>query len=140
MSYFKKHVKKIFPFPVIGCSGIHNGARCVLHPGPQAIGGVGTVRVENVTPTSFTFDVVSKGYFDPPGSTITFSTHESHGEVYLQQHAVADGAGIASNIIGPELAEITWESQAANLSRNRNGTYICQTSIWDEISGTVGAC
>jgi hypothetical protein len=86
--------------------------------------------------TVFTFTVTSSGYFDPKGSTITFSTGESNGQTYLQQKANAPGG----NPLAPPIAEITWEEQAQNLSNAVGGSYICQTSIWDDIAGTDGAC
>lgn len=136
MAYFKTHLKDVFPFPVDGNSTIKNGESLVLHAGHSWDGGVGTVKVSDVTSTSFKFTVTSNNYFDPRGSTITFSTGQSGGNIYLQQKANAPGG----NPLAPPIAEITWEGQAQKLSNGVGGSYICYTSIWDEIAGTVGAC
>ena len=73
------------------------------------------MQVGDVTSTSFAFNVTSHDYFDPAGSQITFSTCESSGDVFLQQHGSAPNAGFLSNLIAPTVARGTWDSQAANL-------------------------
>jgi RHS repeat-associated protein len=136
MTFLKNNVASIFPFPITGGKTIRNGEALTLHPAPSAFKGVGKVSVGNVTSTSFTFTVTSNGYFDNKGSTITFSTGEQNGQVYLQQHANAPGE---TPLVTP-IAQDTWEEQAQNLSNTLHGSYICQTSILDMIAGTVGDC
>lgn len=64
---------------------------------------------------SVKFTVVSSGYFDDPGSTITFSIYSRNGCIYLRQHA----HGMNHNWIPAEAFAIgawgTWARQAQNL-------------------------
>lgn len=128
MGIFQDHFKQVFPFPISNCSSLANGTICELHPAPciWPIHGCGWVKVGDVTPTSFNFTVIKEGYFDPPGSVITFSTFESGSsdasscgdggsEIYLQQHGYAPGNHGWLNILAPTLARQTWNSQAENL-------------------------
>lgn len=121
---------KIFPFPVSGCKSLYDGVRCTLAPGPSLLHGVGTVLVENVTPTSFSFSVVSKHYFDPPGSTITFSTSASGGDLYLTQCANAPKANWFFNAVAPPIARIDWEAQAVNLNHALGLTEPGYMQVW----------
>ncbi|MDN4640372.1 DUF6531 domain-containing protein [Agreia sp. PsM10] len=116
MDIFKAHPGEIFPFPVSGCPTFSEGAVCTLQALPVA-DGRGDVRV-STTPTSVTFTVVSDGYFDLPGSTVTFQTvANDDGTVSLQQ--IAQGRtrdlaiGIGFNVSTPSFS--TWRDQAANL-------------------------
>jgi hypothetical protein len=74
--------------------------------------------VVSVTPgrTSFTFTVVSNGYFDAPGSQITFSLSQSRGDLYLTQHAEAKHSKIAVQVMGAlQYTRSVWLEQAHNL-------------------------
>jgi RHS repeat-associated protein len=130
MSNMKKYVLDVFPFPITGCgSSLVDGATCKLHASdidgtPINIGapncfaqGCGTVRVEDWSPTSFNFTVVSHGYFDAPGAQITFTTYQQSGEVYLQQHGDAPTTNGLKGLIAEHIAEdIAWPQQARNLT------------------------
>lgn len=83
MRYFQEHPQKIFPFGLSGATKIKQGEKINLQ---IPLYGNAPVEVTNVTPTSFTFTTLP-GHFDPPGSTITFSVHESGGHLYLEQTA-----------------------------------------------------
>jgi len=92
-----------------------------------------------VTSTSLKFTVTSKGYFDPPGSTISFSTSESGGQVYLQQTANAPDAGTLSNVVAPPVAKNTWANQASNLQNAVLGGSTCNdNAFWQVVSGITG--
>jgi hypothetical protein len=121
MAVFQQNVHQVFPFPISGpgCT-IANGATCILHPEPGWMEGSGRVMVGDVSATSFAFTVTGNGYFDPPGSQITFSTYNAIGssgtcDTFLQQHGDAPNANALSNLIGPWLARSTWNQQAQNL-------------------------
>ncbi|GAA1216376.1 hypothetical protein GCM10009655_14590 [Rhodoglobus aureus] len=67
--------------------------------------------------TSVTFTVTSNGYFDAPGSKITFSTFKENGTVFLQQEAGALGADFwVARGVNFGFAHDNWELQANNLS------------------------
>lgn len=127
MDLFKSNPTAIFPFPVTGCSVFYIGAMCTLHPGPSWGHGVGQVEVSSATDTSFTFTVCSSGYFDPPGSTITFSLTQNHGELYLHQKAQAPSSWFF-DLIAPQIAQLTWRDQATNL-QNYLGTEPSHPSV-----------
>lgn len=118
MKKFEDDPRAVFPFPVTGCTEFREGTVCTLHPGPSIVGGVGKVRVSLTSPSSFEFTVLSNGYFDAPGSHITFSLGRSHGKLYLSQNGVS-----ANTLLMPEIgvqvgyAEFTWQQQARNLQR-----------------------
>ena len=137
MSYLKRNVRKLFPFKVTGGTTIRSGEDLVLHPGPSGIEGVGTVAVKDVTATSFTFDVKSKGYFDPPGSTIALSTGSSHGRTYLQESANAPNANVLSNIGGPELARSSWSNLASNIDSAKAGNGACNENFAQSIASYI---
>ncbi len=143
MKYLKRHVRKVFPFKVTGGSTIKSGESLVLHPGPSGLEGVGTVEVKDVTSTSFTFDVKSSDYFDPPGSKITFSTGESHGQTYLQEYGDAPNENASSDVVAPQLAKSAWSDLADNLTSVMGDEGACNDSflqsIGSYISG-VNAC
>jgi hypothetical protein len=118
MKKFEDDPEAVFPFPVTGCTEFRQGTVATLHAGPAFVGGVGKVRVSLVSPASFEFTVISSGYFDAPGSHITFSLGQSHGKLYLSQHGVS-----ANTLLIPDIgvrlgfAEYTWQQQAHNLQR-----------------------
>ena len=118
MKKFEDDPEAVFPFPVSGCTQFRQGTVATLHPGPALAGGVGKVRVTLVSPSSFEFTVISNGYFDAPGSHITFSLGRSHGKLYLSQHGVSANTLLAADI-GVQLgyAEYSWHQQAHNLQR-----------------------
>ncbi|MGW6968271.1 hypothetical protein ACWGET_30010 [Streptomyces zaomyceticus] len=104
---------------------MYEGAACTLYPGPfnsrhfeSIFGGPGEVRV-TTSATSFTFEVVGKGYFDDRGSTITFSIEEQRKSVYLRQDGVTTGSKavptIGVNVFSAAKRE--WGKQAYNLQR-----------------------
>jgi RHS repeat-associated protein len=116
---FEANPHPIFPFPITGCRSFTPGALCTLHAGPSfwPADGVGEVRV-TTRQTSFTFTVVSGGYFDSPGSQITFSLSQHGGELYLTQQAQAHGSTILvqlADLFG--YPESVWQRQALNLQR-----------------------
>lgn len=116
MDVFKKYPKDIFPFPVSGCAEFSNGASCHLDALPIPDGS-GDVNVATSS-TSVTFTVSSDGYFDPPGSTIQFSTLEYRGTVFLRRTAIALPGGDPLVQIGVQTLhanETVWDQQAANL-------------------------
>jgi hypothetical protein len=86
MSVFSSNPQQVFPFPV-GCKSFKTGGTCGLDAqlGPQS---EGIVRVSTVA-TAVRFTVISTGYFDSKGSTITFSTVQRNGTLYLRQGARA---------------------------------------------------
>jgi RHS repeat-associated protein len=120
---FEKNPQKLFPFGVkCPSSKFSPGEVCKLNVSNFApggwVGGEGTVRVSE-TPTSVTFTVISNGYMDPPGSTITFSFSESHGQLYLTQHDQPKGGESGAKKIGLILGlpQLTWWQQAINLAQ-----------------------
>lgn len=124
MALFQANPRAVFPFPITGCKSFTQGALCTLHAGPTFASGVGVVRV-SVTTTSFTFTVVSKNYFDEPGSQITFALSQHNGYLYLTQHAKGEiasafgGAGVYG-----QFARYTWSQQAQNLRTMLAANYI----------------
>lgn len=123
MWFFEHHPHDVFPFKVTGCGSFVNGAVCVLHPGDSELhglgnlaGGPGKVRVSMKTKTSFTFTVIAKGYFDQPGSQITFSISSRKNGLYLTQHGWTTGSSYLG-WLGTKLgfAKKTWQQQARNL-------------------------
>jgi hypothetical protein len=118
MKKFEDDPEAVFPFPVTGCTAFRRGTVATLHAGPSFVGGVGKVRISLVSSSSFEFTVISSGYFDAPGSHITFSLGRSHGKLYLSQHGVS-----ANTLLIPEIgvdlgfAKYTWQQQANNLRR-----------------------
>ena len=128
MSIFKQNFQAVFPFPITNCSTFAVNAECLLHAGgrlapcwlsnlPTDLTNVcGWVAIEDVTDTSFTFLVNKTGYFDSPGSTITFSTIEEGCEVYLQQHGVAPSTtGSEGAAFEATATKIVWPMQGRNL-------------------------
>jgi hypothetical protein len=87
--------KGAFPF-YESCPKIMKGEQCTLQVagGPQWLTHAkGNVRMTIDSPTSFTITVDSTGYFDAPGSNITFTIAEAYGQVYLTQRGIAPWAG-----------------------------------------------
>ncbi|WP_206737237.1 PA14 domain-containing protein [Agromyces albus] len=114
MSVFKAN-PSVFPFKIDGCNSFVNRTNCTLVGATPA---EGTARVwVTTTPTSVTFTVTSNGYFDPPGSRITFSTEETGGMVYLRQTGSADQVNVlaAAGVAGGG-AWASWSNQANDLS------------------------
>ena len=120
MAVFQQNIYKVFPFPISSGCVIVAGAMCTLHPEPGWMGGSGRVVVDDVTDLTIAFTVVGKGYFDPVGSQITFSTYNAIGsngqcDTFLQQYGNAPDANPLSNLIAPRLAGVSWNQQAQNL-------------------------
>jgi len=121
MSMFQKNPTEVFPFTVKGCSQFKTGAECKLQTGldillnPNGLVGVDT------TSTSVKFTVIASGYFDAPGSTITFSTYEDKGMIYLRQDAYSVGSDgyvalALDGVLGlPPASANTWHQQSLNL-------------------------
>lgn len=115
MDVFKANPAKVFPFQVHGCGSFANRTSCTLVDATP-LQGTGRVWV-TTTDTSVKFTVTSNGYFDPPGSSITFSTFSRNGFVYLQQEASVSQANLrVAAGVDAGLAFNTWSQQAANLS------------------------
>lgn len=87
--------------------------------------GEGEVRV-STSDTKVRFTVASEGYFDSPGSTITFETGARDGKLYLKQHARAIlSAPLFFAVVGFfESAKPTWQTQAVNFRRVLAGRMI----------------
>jgi hypothetical protein len=89
MTALRENPNDFFPFDVRPSedsedSSIAEKRDYILEGRPDAyflLPGRFPVRVTKVTPTSFTFTVVEEGHFDPPGSTITFTTYQ--GETWI---------------------------------------------------------
>lgn len=127
MRIFRENPTKVFPFRVFGCSQLSNGSECKLdtrwNTNPTGIVGVplsprGIVGVTTGR-NSTTFTVLDYGYFDDPGSTISFCTWTNRsGETFLRQTAYGYGGELAVafgiNYFGAH--EATWKAQAANLT------------------------
>lgn len=128
MNAFKSNPAAVFPFPVTGCSKLTDGQVCHLEGlgGPVA-GAVkiplsdGDVRV-STTGEAVRFTVVSDGYFDSAGSTVTFRTYELNGDVYLSQTGSATNSALFA--FGPVVqlgAYLQWGQQADNLRDSIEG-------------------
>jgi hypothetical protein len=124
MKELKENAQDYFPFritPLNGCTVIAAGCLYELDPGIPGSAPY-TVLVVDVTDTSFTFVVTAcsgSHCFAEIGSTITFSTYESGGATYLQQHGVTQPC---SGIIDCEIqkAEVqgayaTWFNMAVRM-------------------------
>lgn len=127
MRVFRENPAKVFPFRVFGCSQLTNGSECRLDtrwnvnpPGggvplsPYGDVGVSTGR------NSVTFTVLNYGYFDDPGSTISFSAWTNNsGDTFLRQtaHAYGGELAVATGINYLRAHESTWKSQAESLTR-----------------------
>lgn len=85
LQIFKSRPQDFFPFPVSQCERFYQNAVCHLNA-PVVVGGVGDVRV-TVAPTEIRFTVISEGYFDGVGSTITFRFLERDGVLEVVQSA-----------------------------------------------------
>lgn len=115
MDVFAQNPDFVFPFPVEGCEAFVTGAVCTLHAGPRWARGVGDVLVLR-KPNSVQLTVISENYFDGVGSTITFSTFDDDGEIYLSQRAVATDAYLPAQVgIKLGYAQSTYKNQARNL-------------------------
>ncbi|MGV8911631.1 MAG: PA14 domain-containing protein [Rhodoglobus sp.] len=115
MNVFKSNPGKVFPFKIDGCPTLENRSHCTLVDAAP-INGTGRVWVTSDA-TSVTFTVTSNGYFDAPGSKITFSTFKENGTVYLQQEGGAVGVDFfVARGVNFGFAHDNWASQADNLS------------------------
>jgi hypothetical protein len=76
------------------------------------------VRVTGESPTSFTFTALP-GHFDPPGSTITFSTWvDNSSRLNLEQYGKTSPGAEESPALysaAPTVAHWAWDQQAANM-------------------------
>jgi len=135
MQDFQENPRAVFPFPITGCRSFTPGGVCTLHAAPAIVNGVGQVRIATIR-TSFTFTVISNGYFDAPGSHIIFSLSQSQGYLYLSQRAEgydSSLSGLAGAYSG--FAEFTWNRQAANLrtllaENYYSESYLGQPPVW----------
>ena len=67
--------------------------------------------------TKVRFTVISEGYFDSPGSTITFQATSRAGNLYLSQHAraIVSQPWIVVGVGWLQLSKGTWAKQQASL-------------------------
>lgn len=118
MRTLESNPNAFFPFfvtPLSGPSTIREGQIYDLQWVRWPFDNGNFVRVESVTPTSFTF-LTLDGHFDGPGATITFSAVERNGVVLLRQEGYAPTAGAFNSTFAPFGAtSITWQYQAATL-------------------------
>lgn len=117
---FQRNPGRIFPFRTT-CKRFTNGSRCGLR-NAAVYRGNGNVRV-SVRGNTVRFKVISRGYFDPPGSTISFHVYKKHGGLYLRQTARARGAKWWVSGAAYPGAYIAWHRQArrfGNELRRRN--------------------
>jgi hypothetical protein len=115
-----------FPFDVVSTSGaegiVLNEEYDLIDRGGFFIPpGKHPVRVTEASATSFTFTTL-EGHFDPPGSTVTFTTWtDADGNVHLEQRGVTKPAPPSSltyglpMILAPYLAGRAWDVQVENL-------------------------
>jgi RHS repeat-associated protein len=142
---FEANPQTIFPFGE-SCPKFYNGEVCELNVSDMApggwVGGEGKVRV-TTSSTSVTFTVISGGYMDAPGSQITFSMSESHGELYYSQHAESINESSWKRI-GYSLGVVqnTWWQSAINLAETLGGScithvaeYYCRWPNFDIATG-----
>lgn len=116
ISVFRDNPAKIFPFPVTGCSKLSEGAICHLSAtfGMPLTNGEGDLRVSNGR-NSMTFTVVSKEYFNAPGSTVTFAFVERAGTLFLRHSATARGATALARFADTSgFIRVVWAAQASN--------------------------
>jgi hypothetical protein len=126
MLALQSYPSRYFPFDVVSTGGaegiVLDGEYDLIDRGGFFIPpGKHPVRVTEATATSFTFTTV-EGHFDPPGSTITFTTWtDADGNVHLEQRGVTKPAPPSSltyglpMILAPYLAGRAWDVQAQNL-------------------------
>jgi len=133
MRVFREDPTGVFPFSVTGCDALNTGAECWLHTGRNVNPPGGGVPLDSdglvgvtATRTSMTFTVLEHGYFDGPGSTISFSTwSDSEGTTYLRQTAYAYGGNplVAFGVNRFGAYNSTWDSQARNLTREIDASF-----------------
>lgn len=120
MTYLKANLVKTFPFSTGNCESVQEGATCVLQPLPfDAVPS--KVTITDVQSQSFSF-TSGAGHVAGPGGTITFSTYEKDGAVYLREVAHAPNASWWENIVDPPGAHWNWDHLASNL---RQGLVPC---------------
>lgn len=79
--------------------------------------------------TSFRFTVIAPGYFDAPGSTITFSLSQRNGNLYLSQHGQTTGENTLGHLAyTANLSGLTWDRQVVNLASVLDPQYPDPTS------------
>jgi hypothetical protein len=115
-AYVAKDIERVpqlvFPFTIYKCSKFTPGVVCVLY----VIAYFGTVRVTMPSAASFRFTVIAKGYFDAPGSNITFTISDQKGSIYLAQHGVAIDPDAASQFAYKTgVIKAAWKAQACRL-------------------------
>ncbi len=122
MGFFQLHMRQVFPFDTGQCDTVQLNASCNLSPNPAGytwgwapFHNPWPVKVTDVSCTSFTF-TAEPGHpdYDPnsPG-TITFSTYEYHGAVYLRQ--LAHTTSHWWDPIAPPQAGNIWSEMAKKL-------------------------
>lgn len=120
MAYLQSNFAKTFPFSTGDCATVQLGETCVLEPIPlNAVPS--KVTITDVQSQSFTF-TSGQGHIAGAGGTITFSTYEKDGAVYLREVAHAPNASWWENIIDPRGAYWNWNHLASNL---RQGLVTC---------------
>jgi len=113
MKVFLANATNVFPFLVTGCASVSQGQICHLHALGPMPGSDGDVRI-STSPTQLRFTVVSDGYFESRGSTITFSIEAVDGRLRLHQSGRAILA--AYPILGAIGAWPVWKAQSVRLS------------------------
>ncbi len=122
MGFLQLHMRQVFPFETGQCDTVQLNASCDLSPNPAGytwgwapFHNPWPVKVTDVSCTSFTF-TAEPGHpdYDPnsPG-TITFSTYEYHGAVYLRQ--LAHTTSHWWDPIAPTQAGNIWSEMAKKL-------------------------
>nr|WP_249409123.1 PA14 domain-containing protein [Frigoribacterium sp. CFBP 8751] len=114
-SVFKNNPQKIFPFSVSCTRFVNNGSCNLSVPNIPFGKGKGKVKV-TLGSDSVKFTVSAAGYFDPPGSTITFRVFSRNGNLYLQQKGYAPNAGAVNDfgVYFLRRAYVTWVRQTWN--------------------------
>ncbi|MCX4744488.1 RHS repeat-associated core domain-containing protein [Kitasatospora sp. NBC_01287] len=117
MAKFEAAPTKVFPFPITQCTtaGFQEGTECTLRPG-FGFYGDGRVRVSLVSPTRFTFTVISGKYIDGPGSTVSFGLTEEHGNLVLHQDADGHNSDPFAWVLTKlgVVRHVVWQEQADN--------------------------
>jgi RHS repeat-associated protein len=124
MGYLQANLSTTVPFSTGECKTVQLGESCTFEPAPF---NKSPVTVSDVESQSFTLTSGS-GHIAGAGGTITFSTYEKDGAVYLRETAHAPNANIIENIVDPPGAFWNWNHLASNL---RQGLIPpCESSVY----------
>jgi hypothetical protein len=115
---FRSNLNTIFPFGVNDCGHTNGQEYCTISPAFSYLNGVASVLVTFPTPGSFEFTIVSEGFFDAPGSHVTFSLFEQNGNLYLNQHGYGYGTDLFGEIAYDDETFLhSWQGQACKLQK-----------------------